>query len=270
MEHSFFPVLANYPGWLERSWRDVRTVAASPAFRRAARRIRMKAADLTAGEREIENLPPLLAIEAEARALTETSIEVLPKLMLVATAFQHSGPCAVPVARRAGSVIRARDFAVRRGSAPSALGIPLVDPHDATGRLSAVLEDVRQRHGHPVVPPYYRGLANWAALLVRLWAVVRPVVGTERYRGWRHELIAAAEREWASLSPDAPAASDGGGDPSAIVTVFRTATLPDLLLDVTMLARVVDADAAVERLGHWRRNGTFSRSSGDRHESYAR
>jgi hypothetical protein len=246
-------VLANYPGWLERSWGDVRDVATSAGFRRAARRLRAKALALTAGEPQLENLPPLLAIEAEARELTETSLVQLPKLMLIATAFERAAlPYVAPVPRRKGVVVRARDFAIRPGVAPSALSIPLVDPHDATGRLASVLDDIRERHGHPIVTPYYRGLANWAALIVRLWAAVRPVVGTARYAAWREELVADAEQAWGelTLAPDASRRSTRD-DAHAVVTAFRRRILPDLLLDVAMLEPLVDARAAVDRLGSW-------------------
>ena len=89
--------------------------------------------------------------------------------------------------------------------------------------------------------------AAGATLLVRLWATVRPVVGTERYREWRDALVVRAGHSWDALeiastrrpaSRIVPVASE---DVFAISEYFRRRMVPEVLLDVTMIQRLLSA-----------------------------
>jgi hypothetical protein len=81
-----FRTLANYPDWLERTWKSLRPIVASDEFERAAHGLRLRA---DAQAFTSADGSPLLAIEADARAFTETAVYVLPKSLLIGALMEH-------------------------------------------------------------------------------------------------------------------------------------------------------------------------------------
>jgi hypothetical protein len=93
------------------------------------------------------------------RAFKDTIHYVLPKLLLTVTLLHEMdfGPSRSGVVAGApaddGSTIPA-------GPAEGATKVEMVDPDTAEPRVRTLFQAVRERHGHPLVSSYYRGLGK--------------------------------------------------------------------------------------------------------------
>ena len=134
------------------------------------------------------------------RGFTDTIHYVLPKLLLVVSAFDE-GLIGV-----SGTASRPSQAAFRPGVVAGTTVLPMVTASEASGRLRKVLEEIRKRHGHPDVASYYRGIANWPPFLEAVWDTVRKT-------GSSSLLILMANpsgSSWLSYQPDERRTSRGG------------------------------------------------------------
>lgn len=238
-----FRTLANYPEYLEPAWGQVRTLAGTRDFERAADALRAEA--LLEPPPQASDLGAALPHDAgKLRQFNDTIHYVLPKLLLVATALARTPleHAVEPAASGLGMDTSALPESIADGSGK----VEMVDPQQANAQVKRLFDAIRQRHGHPLVSSYYRGMANWPDFLEAAWRVVSPRVDTPDYAARRQLLIdrAAAQAEgWAPVSVTvAPAAQV---EVSAILAAFRMRFIPEMLLDVALVKSLLDgADAA--------------------------
>lgn len=186
------------------------------------------------------------------RGFTDTIHYVLPKLLLVATAFDEALE-GDTLAERAGSGSADDSSAeIPLGAAKGASVVPMVALGQATGETRAIFEDIKERHGHPGVASYYRGLANWPEFLEAVWNRISPLVGSAAYEERKRLLIEQASgtvRELAGSSGAhavGPPKVDGEqvAEIRSILAVFRLRIIPDLLLDVSLIKAALDSPEA--------------------------
>lgn len=231
-----FRTLANYPDSFEPAWNGLSGNLRRLECERAADRLRGVAA-------ENIQVAPLSGVSDEDRAAVSAFNDaihyVLPKLLLTATALdmQWSGRFAARPQPSQDKVAL-----IPYGPARGAGKLPLVDPESADPELRKLLQDIQQKHQHPGVASYYRGLANTPAFLDQTWRAVRTHVGSESYGQRKQSLLALAETLAAEhlvtklTTPRAP-----GPEPvAAILAVFRYRLIPDLLLDVTLITAMLN------------------------------
>lgn len=238
-----FRTLANYPDYLKYAWGRMSSHLLSADFERAADDLRTRAL--------VEPIPDgpkggwLEPDDLEkVRAFTDTIHYVLPKLLLVATAFDEglggtSGPAAnVP-------------NVVEPGVAEGTLALPMVSSEEADSRLSALFGSIRDLHDHPDVASYYRGLGNWPTLLQDLWSRLEPMVGSAPYEERKRDLLERS-REFV-LGMQLPEREDvtslGLGEKDvtelrSILAVFRFRVVPDTLLEVPVVKAMLDGREA--------------------------
>ena len=226
-----FRLLANDPEYLEAAWRYVAPVARSRDFERAAGELRGKAV--------LEDLPhfeaarwQVLGDTERVRRFTDSIQYVLPKLLLVTSLLD-------PESRSAAGTWTATSM-LPPGVAEAAEKIEMVDPNGASEPVRRLLEDILNRHGHPAVATYFRSLGHWPELLEAIWEELRPIVGQTVYREHSAALVEHAFQLAAGLRPEgAPPAAPSSS--AAVLGVFRRRIIPDLLVDATLIRRMLGA-----------------------------
>lgn len=105
---------------------------------------------------EVEDLDRL-------RAFNATIHYVLPKLLLVTTAFEMSafkGPAQNGSPARGGGAGE-----IPLGVADGTTRAEMVGPDKAAGVVATLFARIKERHDHPLVSSYYRALGNWPDFL---------------------------------------------------------------------------------------------------------
>ncbi|HEX6143990.1 MAG TPA: halocarboxylic acid dehydrogenase DehI family protein [Geminicoccaceae bacterium] len=245
-----FRVLANRPAFFHPAWARLAPIARSRGFEAAAARVRERAA-LEADVATVD-LGPAGGDLERIRAYSRTIHHVVPKLLLSVTAFDlDAAGEGVPDAATGNGTDFADLDAMPPGMVEGAVAIPMVDPAVAEGKVAALFRDIQATHGHPGVATYYRALAQWPELLDGLWQAVRPLVGGPVLQDRRRIVLDLAAEEMRALRAAARAAGLLDGDPPvlpadqkaeirAILAVFRFRIIPDLVLIVPLMRRLLE------------------------------
>jgi hypothetical protein len=238
-----FRTLANFPDYFVPAWKALSPHLRRVACERAGHRLR----SLAANEIAVEPLATdILSIEDQSAvaAFTDAIHYVLPKLLLTVTAFdmQASGDFIFSPVSTAGDAAL-----IPYGIAQGTGKLPLLDPADADAQVRSLFQDIQDRHGHPGVASYYRGLGQYPIFLDQVWQEVRRHVDTDSYRQRKQSALALAEsladRELVRRARTPLAAAPD--TVREILAVFRYRLIPDLLLDVTLIqAMLGDPQAA--------------------------
>lgn len=246
-----FRVLANYPAYLLSAWNRLSPLFRRVAFERAADELRAQALLEPVPEVRAEDLGRADELR-RIRAFTDTIHYVLPKLLLVATAFDEALERDALAERSGSGSAEASSVEIPLGAAKGTSVVPMVASDQATDETRAIFEDIKERHGHPGVASYYRGLANWPEFLEALWNRISPLVGSVAYEERKRQLIEQASgtiRELAGSSGAhavGPPKVDGEqvAEIRCILAVFRLRIIPDLLLDVSLIKAALDGPEA--------------------------
>lgn len=236
-----FRALANYPDYLIPAWSSLNTVLRTPAFEHEADRLRAKAL--------LEPGPDASRINAaglgdadQIRAFTDSIHYVLPKLLLIATAWSKglTGENDQPSVQASSASANSPP-----GIAEGTVKVQMVNPKDAAAPVKALFQDLKQAHNHPGVASYYRALGNWPEFLEVAWQNIRPVVNSAAYQKRRQDLIQDAEtivRELPlpTVAPPQELDAKQVEEIRSILAVFRFRLIPDLLLDVTLIKAMLD------------------------------
>ncbi len=239
-----FRSLANYPPYLTFAWDKIAPHLLTPRFEEAADTLRSRAL--------LEPIPEptdwaSLGDLSQIRAFTDTIHYVLPKLLLLSSAFDEGLGC------ETGAEDGPQDAAgIRPGVAEGTTSLPMVGPDEATEEIEEVFEEIRERHGHPDVASYYRGVAQWPQFLKVAWERVSFLVNTPPYEERKRELLEAARSSVLELSlPSRSEVIERGiiGEEQieelrAVLAVFRFRLNPDLLLDVSLVKALLDGPEA--------------------------
>lgn len=244
--NQLFRMLANEPLLLDEAWSSLRPLLRSQRFEALADQLRAIA--LPTPVQESDELIEAAGVEVDrVRAYTDSIHYVLPKLLLVATLVDR-----FTAARRTSTFPDTnREEDLPSGPAPGSLSLPLVNPETASPAVRRLFEQIKKRHGHPAVATYFRGLATWPLVLTTAWKRLAPFLGKEEYAQSRRRLVERAEEETERLLEQADDHHVLGSfdDMHALLALFRTRVIPDLMLDVAILKASLDGPeaAAVSR-----------------------
>lgn len=241
-----FRTLANYPDFLRQAWAQLAPVGRMPAFEKAADEIRAAALLESAGETtgvEWERLGDLDTI----RAFNDTIHYVLPKLLLIATAFDEMAFRAQSRERGGGRALEDTS-GIAPGVAHGTTKVEMVDPEKAATRVRELFESIKERHGHPLVSSYYRGLGNWPDFLEAIWERTKPLVGSSAYEARKEQLIRDARGAVRDL-PIAGSPPTGANDQQReeirdILAAFRLKFIPEMLIDASLTKAMIDGSEA--------------------------
>ena len=235
-----FRVLANYPSYLSFAWNKIEPHLLTTRFEEAA--------DALRGRALLEPVPVLERVDLTAlgdlkqiRGFTDTIHYALPKLLLVVSALDEG------LGGETGIADEAPEAGVQPSVAEGTMSLPMVTTAEATGRLKELFEEIRERHGHPDVASYYRGVARWPEFLEAVWERIGPLVGTALYKERKRDLLEAAR----SVVLELPLPSNGEvGQRSvteeqveelrAVLAVFRFRVISDTFLEVSLIKALLD------------------------------
>lgn len=155
-----FRSLANYPDYFESAWGHLAPVLRTRAFETASDELRARAL--------LEPVPDASGADWETlgdmdriRPFSDSIHYVLPKLLLIATAFDEDVPGVKPEERYRSGIGGGNPAAkIPLGVAEGTKQVQMVDPKRATGQVKELFEDIRVRHDHPGVASYYRSLGQ--------------------------------------------------------------------------------------------------------------
>lgn len=242
-----FRVLANYPEYLEFAWARISPYLLTEPFERLADDLRARALPEPISERSEVNWETLGDLD-RIRTFTDTIHYVLPKLLLVASALDEG------LGGKSGVPAEVGRDQVELGAAEGTGLVQMVSREDADIRLQALLNEIKERHGHPDVASYYRGLANWPEFLGAVWGELDPMldsgpVGERKLDLLRH----AAGVAGLMPLPDLDGVAELGlGDDDiqtlrAVLAVFRFRIIPDTFVEVALIKAFIDGpDAALK------------------------
>ncbi len=135
---------------------------------------------------------------------------------------------------------------------------------EATDRVEEIFQEIRERHGHPDVASYYRGIARWPEFLDAVWERVNPLIGTASYEERKRDLLEEARSTVVKLPlPARDEVVEGGlkeeqiEEVRAILAVFRFRVISDTFLDVSLIKAMLDGLEAARssRFSFARRRG---------------
>ncbi|MDP8971769.1 MAG: halocarboxylic acid dehydrogenase DehI family protein [Actinomycetota bacterium] len=238
-----FRSLANYPPYLSFAWNKIAPHLLASSFEEAADALRSQALmEPTSDSTDWASLGDL----SQIRAFTDTIHYVLPKLLLVSSAFDEG------LGGETGTNEGPQEAAeIQPGVAEGTTRLQMVGPDEATEETEEVFEGIRERHGHPDVASYYRGIARWPEFLKVAWERISPLVNTTPYEERKHELLEAARSSVLKLPlPSRREVLERGiGEEQieelrAILSVFRFRLNSDMLLDVSLIKALLDGPEA--------------------------
>ena len=240
-----FRLLAYYPTYLSFAWDRVERHLLSLRFEEAADALRARSlVEPISGSTNPASLGDL----SQIRAFTDTIHYVLPKLLLVSSAFDEGLG-----GEKGGVAGRPRQAAgIPPGVADGTTYVGPVSPDEADEETEKIFGEIQERHGHPDVASYYRGIARWPEFLEVAWDRVGPLVGTPAYNERKRDLVEAAREDALRLPlPSRGEVVERGIDEEqveelrAILAVFRFRLNVDTLLDVSLVKALLDGpDAA--------------------------
>jgi hypothetical protein len=171
----------------------------------------------------------------------------LPKLLLVATALDEG------LGGASGMSVDEGPEQVEPGVAGGTGVVPMVSSDEADTRLRALFGKMKDRHGHPDVASYYRGLANWPDFLEAVWEELDAVVDSGPVAVRKLDLLrhAGGVVGIMPLPTRAEVIGLGLGEEDirvlrAVLAVFRFRVIPDTFVEVALTKAFLDGpDAAL-------------------------
>lgn len=241
-----FRTLANYPDYFLHLWEQLSLKLRTKAFEQAADNIRNEAL--------LKPVPDVSEVNWEnihdinkLRSFNDTIHYVLPKLLILTTAFEES-TFGLDAASGSSNQIKNASEEIPLGAAKGTTKVKMIDPDKASDRVQDLFESIKESHGHPLVSSYFRGLGNWPDFLEETWNRLQPIVGTSVYEERKHKLIARAELASQQLSfPKLKTTmlnEEQSSEVHAIIAAFRLKFIPEMLLDVALIKAMLDGSEA--------------------------
>lgn len=233
-----FRTLANFPDYLAPAWHHVRPVVRMRPFEEAADGLR---AEALLGSAPTGPEPNWVRIENldRLRAFNDTIHYVLPKLLLITTMLDEASAASADQDGSGGQIAE-----IPLGIADGAIKVQMLDP--GSGRVGDLFHRIMVRHGHPLVPSYYRGLGNWPEFLAIAWDRIEPLVGSEIYEQQKSRLVEHARAATLRLPmvQDTCAVPTQNDQISAILAAFRFKFIPEMMIDAAWITAMIDGPPA--------------------------
>lgn len=237
-----FRSLANYPSYLTSLWQHFSPVICSNSFEQEADTLREKAL--------LEQLPDTsdeswqqLEKPVALRDFNDTIFYVLPKLLLIASMFEEATFRGIRERRSRGEAA-APQADIPQGIAAGTAKAELLKPENAGKELEQLFASIRKAHAYPLVPSYYRGLANWPDFLQESWQRLQRLPHTQEYLQLKEFLTEQAlngVRRLPLTQPALPALEEEEKEEiKALLTAFRYKFIPEMLIEATLIKAMLD------------------------------
>lgn len=181
------------------------------------------------------------------RVFNDTIYYVLPKLLLVTTAF-YEASFGNKFAEEGTSSKEQDSSEIPLGVAEGTGKVQMVNPEKASAKIRGLFSSIKEKHGHPLVSSYYRGIANWPDFLQEAWSRFQPLVGSSAYEERKQELIEqalAGIRNLPKPEMEKPAMEkEQSNEIKGILITFQHKFIPEMLLDVALIKALLDGPEA--------------------------
>ena len=238
-----FRTLANYPDYFEYMWQHFSPAFGSNQFEQEADNLREKALLETVPDATGANWNALQELE-KLRAFNDTIFYVLPKLLLISTTFYEATFRSIPEARVRGGSENAESTQIPLGVAEGTTKVDMVDPESAPDRTKRLFDAIKDKHGHPLVSSYYRGIANWPDFLEEAWQKIESMVGSDEYVNVKTFLTDQAQSSLRRIPLQQPSQKSWDSQQleeiKAILAAFRYKFIPEMLIDVALIKAMLD------------------------------
>lgn len=245
-----FRVLANYPDYLEFAWDRISPYLLTDQFERFADDLRSWALPEAFAENSTVDWYSLGDTE-QIRMFTDTIYYALPKLLLVTSALDEGLGGSPGVSDVSADETPEQ---VEPGVAEGTGVVPMVSADEADQRLQTLFDEIRERHGHPDVASYYRGLANWPDFLEAAWTELDAAVNSGTVEDRKQDLLRHAKGVGGLMPfPTREEAVELGlqeedlRDLRAILAVFRFRVIPDTFVEVALIKAFLDGPEAARK-----------------------
>ena len=239
-----FRTLANYPDYLEQLWKHFSPSLRSNSFEQEADNLREKALLEPVPNSSNTDWEKLEDLE-KLRAFNDTIFYVLPKLLLITTAFDETTFRTIREQRGHSTAATGDETQeIPQGVAEGTAKVEMVDPEKAQERVKNCFKSIKEQHGHPLVSSYFRGLGNWPDFLEEAWNKIKPLVGSAEYNKLRDFLSEQAlnglRRLPLTQAPKARLNEQQLEEVGAILTAFRYKFIPEMLIDAALIKALLD------------------------------
>jgi hypothetical protein len=223
----------------------------SPAFRTKAFETE---ADTLRGKALLKGVPDSSEVNWKGfadmenfRAFNDTIYYVLPKLLLVTTLFNKVG--FGKLEEEKGKFDKEKDSSeIPLGVAAGTGKVQMINPEKASERVKDLFSSIKEKHGHPLVSSYYRGIANWPDLLEESWSRIKPMIGSSAYENRKQELLRQALKGIQGLQIpkiEKPEIDEEKSEEIRLILIaFQHKFIPEMLLDVAMIKAMIDGEKA--------------------------
>ena len=236
-----FRTLANYPDYFENLWKQLSPKLRTETFEKAADSLRREALLKPVPDVSGLYLDKLDDLD-KLRAFNDTIHYVLPKLLIITTAFEES---TFGLDKESGNnPVSDASKEIPLGAAAGTTKVKMVDPDKASDRVQGLFDSIKERHGHPLVSSYFRGLGNWPDFLEQAWHRLKPIVGTTDYEDSKQQLIGRSETTAREMGfpklKQTMLNEKQSGEVRAILAAFRLKFIPEMLLDAALIKAMLD------------------------------
>lgn len=236
--NQIFRTLANYPDYLEPVWQEL-----SPYFRAEAFEEQADAIRKTAVPEEIPDVSGLdlnkLRETKQLKDFNDTIYYVLPKLLLVTSLFyelSYGKKQQIDLKNNKDNDFSKISVGILEGMAK----VQMVDPEKASVRVNQIFDSIKEVHNFPLIPSYYRGVANWPDFLEKTWNQIKPLVGSAAYEKRKQELVEQTNLALKNLplpikQKHLISDKDKNEEIRLILFAFKQKFIPEMLLDMALI-----------------------------------
>jgi len=241
--NQIFRTLANYPDYLETMWLELSPYFSTEVFEKQADAIRKIAVPDEIPDISELDLEKYRKIE-QLKNFNDTIYYVLPKLLLITSLFYELS--------YGKKQISSKKLDENEHSAKIPIGIlegmtkvQMLDAEKASMKVSQLFDSIKDVHQFPLIPSYYRGVANWPDFLEKTWNRINPIVGSTAYEKRKQKLVEQAELELRHLPLQIKHKhpindKKENEEIRLILLAFKQKFIPEMLLDLALIETILN------------------------------
>ncbi len=241
-----FMALAHFPDYLAQVWHHFAPALRFNSFELEADNLREKALLETAPGLSVLG-DDVIADQDHVRAYIDTCFYALPKLLLLTTIFHEATFRGIPERRSRTQGAEPKAVAIPTGIADGTVKATYVAPQTASKQVQQLFSAIQKQHELPLVPDFYRGLANWPGFLNEAWQQIMPLVGTPDFDNLKEYLSYQAQMGMRKLPLTQPDISTLSAEQKesvrSILTAYRYKLLPEMLIETALMKALLDGTA---------------------------
>lgn len=240
--NQIFRTLANYPDYLESMWLELSPYFSTEAFEKQADDIRKIAVPDEIPDVSELDLEKFRKIE-QLKNFNDTIYYVLPKLLLITSLFYELSYGKKQISSKKLDE-NEHSAKIPSGILEGMTKVQMLDSEKASMKVSQLFDSIKDIHQFPLIPSYYRGVANWPDFLEKTWNRINPIVGSTAYEKRKQELVEQAELALKHLPLQIKHKhpindKKENEEIRLILLAFKQKFIPEMLLDLALIETIL-------------------------------